>query len=123
MVSQAWSSFGFSELILVLKLRPTGNALKGWSTEVKSFENMMKNSLLSQIQNLDGKEEYCVLSSAKKDLIESCKEKPHQICKAKGIYWKQRTKVKWSTVRNKHIAFLHKTTNFRRKFNWITSTD
>jgi len=112
---------GFASFVLASKLKVVKEELKIWNREVFGDVRLKKFSLLGSINALDAKEESVGLSSEDVDRRRREREELGRVLQLEEISWRQKSRALWLKEGDRNTRFFHRTTNSRRRFNFMAS--
>ncbi|XP_022852922.1 uncharacterized protein LOC111374488 [Olea europaea var. sylvestris] len=118
-----WTSYEVSGspcFVLNQKLKALKGDLKKWNEEVVGNVNCSKNQCLSEIEELDRREESQGLTGEEKERHRVLKEEMERMVEMVEINWRQKSRVTWLKEGDKCAKFFHRVANSNRRNNSIT---
>ena len=113
----------FASFVIKRKLKFVKEELKKWNKEVFRDIKLRKYKLLDSVDALDVKEKSDGLSSDEIDQRREAREELARVLHMEEVSWRQKSRALWLRKGNHKTKFFHKTTNLRRKFNFMSGVE
>ncbi|XP_022852740.1 uncharacterized protein LOC111374314 [Olea europaea var. sylvestris] len=108
------------EKMWLKKLKVFKGDLKKWNEEVVGNVNYNKNQCLSEIDELDRREESQGLTGEENERHRVLKEEMERLVEMEEINWRHKSRVTWLKEGDKCTKFFHRVANSNRRNNSIT---
>ncbi|XP_026451679.1 uncharacterized protein LOC113352009 [Papaver somniferum] len=122
LLEEWWLSLCFAgtpSTVLCLKLKALKDKLKVWNKEFFGHTNTKLNSILSDIQTLDGIAEDNLLSDDELQLQLRNKAEFEKITKMEETSWRMKSNTKWLQEGDRNTSFFISNASARRRYNRI----